>query len=174
MAEPRASAADWIAVAAGSLGALTATLDISITNSALPQIQGAIGATGTEGTWISTGYLMSEIVMIPLTAWLTRVMGLRSFLLSNTMLFTAFSIMCGFSHSLPQMIIGRIGQGFAGGAMIPTAQTIARTQLPRHQMPIGMTMFGLIVLVGPLLGPVLGGWLAENIDWGWWFFVNLP
>jgi MFS transporter, DHA2 family, multidrug resistance protein len=169
-----ATASDWIAVIAGALGALMATLDISITNSALPQIQGEIGATGTEGTWISTGYLMSEIVMIPLAAWLTRVFGLRAFLLSNTMLFTFFSVMCGFSHSLPQMIIGRIGQGFTGGAMIPTAQTIVRTRLPPHQMPIGMTMFGMIVLTGPLLGPVLGGWLAENIDWSWCFFVNVP
>ena len=169
-----ASVADWTAVVGGALGALMATLDISITNSALPQIQGEIGATGTEGTWISTGYLMSEIVMIPLAAWLTRVFGLRMFLLSNTVLFTIFSIMCGLSHSLPQMIIGRIGQGFTGGAMIPTAQTIVRTRLPLHQMPIGMTLFGLIVLLGPLLGPVVGGWLAENIDWSWCFFVNVP
>ncbi|MDI9682249.1 MFS transporter, partial [Burkholderia cenocepacia] len=84
-----------------------ATLDISITNSALPQIQGEIGATGTEGTWISTGYLMSEIVMIPLAAWLTRVFGLRNFLLTNSALFIAFSMMCGWSHSLPMMIAGR-------------------------------------------------------------------
>src|ERR1700684_3705522 len=171
---PNASISDWIAVWAGALGALMATLDISITTAALPQIQGAIGANGTEGTWISTGYLMSEIVMIPLAAWLTRVFGLRSFLLTNTVLFTVFSVMCGLSHSLTQMIIGRIGQGFAGGAMIPTAQTIVRTRLPPHQMPIGMTLFGLIVLTGPLLGPVMGGWLAENIDWSWCFFVNVP
>lgn len=170
----RASAADWIAVAAGALGALMATLDISITNSALPQIQGEIGATGTEGTWISTGYLMSEIVMIPLAAWLTRVFGLRNFLLTNAVLFIAFSMMCGWSHSLPMMIAGRIGQGFTGGAMIPTAQTIIRTRLPVSQLPTGMTVFGLIVLLGPLLGPVLGGWLAENISWSWCFFINLP
>src|ERR1700744_5971777 len=136
----RASTADWIAVAAGSLGALMATLDISITNSALPQIQGEIGATGTEGTWISTGYLMSEIVIIPLAAWLTRVFGLRNFLLGCAVLFILFSMMCGLSHTLIVMIIGRIGQGFVGGAMIPTAQTIVATRLPRHQMPIGMTM----------------------------------
>jgi DHA2 family multidrug resistance protein len=171
---PNATVTDWIAVVGGALGALMATLDISITNSALPQIQGEIGATGTEGTWISTGYLMSEIVMIPLAAWLTRVFGLRMFLLGNTVLFTIFSVMCGFSHSLPQMIVGRIGQGFTGGAMIPTAQTIVRMRLPPHQMPIGMTIFGLIVLTGPLLGPVAGGWLAENIDWSWCFFVNVP
>ena len=170
----RASAADWIAVAAGSLGALMATLDISITNSALPQIQGEIGATGTEGTWISTGYLMSEIVMIPLAAWLTRVFGLRNFLLVNATLFIAFSMMCGLSHSLPMMVVGRIGQGFTGGAMIPTAQTIIRTRLPRAQLPVGMTIFGLIVLLGPLLGPVVGGWLAENVSWAWCFFLNLP
>lgn len=172
--EPRATVTDWIAVAGGALGALMATLDISITNSALPQIQGSIGATGTEGTWISTGYLMSEIVMIPLAAWLTRVVGLRNFLLGNALLFAMFSVMCGLSHSLPQMIAGRIGQGFTGGAMIPTAQTIIRTRLPRSQMPIGMTLFGLIVLLGPLLGPVVGGWLAENISWTWCFLVNLP
>jgi MFS transporter, DHA2 family, multidrug resistance protein len=170
----RANATDWIAVAAGSLGALMATLDISITNSALPQIQGSVGANGTEGTWISTGYLMSEIVMIPLAAWLTRVFGLRNFLLTNAALFMAFSMLCGVSHSLEWMIIGRVGQGFMGGAMIPTAQTIIRTRLPRSQLPIGMTIFGLIVLLGPLLGPVLGGWLAENVSWNWCFFINLP
>lgn len=170
----RASAVDWIAVGAGALGALMATLDISITNSALPQIQGEVGATGTEGTWISTGYLMSEIVMIPLAAWLTRVFGLRNFLLTNSALFIFFSMMCGFSNTLTTMVIGRIGQGFTGGAMIPTAQTIIRTRLPRAQMPVGMTIFGLIVLLGPLLGPVLGGWLAENVSWKWCFFINLP
>ena len=173
-AEANATGAAWIAVAAGALGALMATLDISITNSALPQIQGAVGANGTEGTWISTGYLMSEIVMIPLAAWLTGVFGLRNFLVANATLFTLFSVMCGLSTSLPMLVLARIGQGFTGGAMIPTAQTIIRTRLPRHQLPLGMTMFGLIVLLGPLLGPVFGGWLTENASWRWCFFINVP
>lgn len=170
----RASTTDWIAVAAGSLGALMATLDISITNSALPQIQGSVGATGTEGTWISTGYLMSEIVMIPLAAWLTRVFGLRNFLIANASLFVAFSVMCGLSTSLAMLIVARIGQGFTGGAMIPTAQTIVRSRLPPNQMPLGMTIFGLIVILGPLFGPVIGGWLTENANWSWCFFINVP
>ncbi|MFJ7885782.1 DHA2 family efflux MFS transporter permease subunit [Pseudomonas sp. NPDC096917] len=172
--QANASTRDWIVVFAGALGALMATLDISITNSALPQIQGQIGASGTEGTWISTGYLMAEIVMIPLTAWLTRVCGLRRFLITTAIVFSLFSILCGISETLPQMVIGRLGQGFAGGAMIPTAQVLVATRLPRHQMPIGMTMFGLIVLLGPLLGPVLGGTLTENFSWRWCFFMNIP
>lgn len=169
-----ASVTDWIAVFAGALGALMATLDISITNSALPQIQGEIGATGTEGTWISTGYLLSEIVMIPLAAWLSRLLGLRNFLLWCALLFIVFSVMCGTSGSLTQMIIGRVGQGFVGGAMIPTAQMIIRTRLPRHQLPLGMSIFGVIVILGPVMGPVVGGWLAENVSWNWCFFLNLP
>ena len=173
-AQPRASVQDWLAVFAGSLGALIATLDISIVNSALPQIQGEIGATGTEGTWIATGYLVSEVVMIPLSAWLSRLLGMRTLLLTCSSLFTVFSITCGFSTSLTLMIIGRVGQGFFGGALIPTAQTIVRTRLPPSQMPVGMTIFGLIVLLGPLLGPVAGGWLTENWSWQWCFFINIP
>ncbi|WP_287876781.1 MDR family MFS transporter [Aquitalea sp.] len=174
MREADASMADWIAVIAGALGALMAVLDISITNSALPQVQGSVGATGTEGTWISTGYLMAEIVIIPLAAWLTRVFGLRNFLVGIALLFTLFSMLCGISSSLPMLILARIGQGFTGGAMIPTAQTIIRTRLPRHQLPKGMTLFGMTVLLGPLMGPVVGGWLAENLSWHWCFFLNVP
>jgi MFS transporter, DHA2 family, multidrug resistance protein len=171
---PNASLQDWVAVLAGSLGALIASLDISIVNSALPQIQGEIGASGTEGTWIATGYLVSEVVMIPLTAWLTRTFGMRNLLLGCAVLFTVFSMICGGSTSLPGMIFGRVGQGFFGGALIPTAQTIVRTRLPMHQLPLGMSIFGLIVLLGPLVGPVIGGWLTESVSWRWCFFLNLP
>ncbi len=101
-ADDSAALVDWIAVVAGALGALMATLDISITNSALPQIQGEIGASGTEGTWIGTGYLVAEVVMIPLTAWLTRVLGLRRLLLTTTIAFALFSMLCGLSHGLPR------------------------------------------------------------------------
>jgi DHA2 family multidrug resistance protein len=169
-----ASVVDWVAVVAGALGALMATLDTSITNTALPQIQGEIGASGTEGTWIGTGYLVAEVIMIPLAAWLTRLLGLRNLLLVTTTGFVLFSMLCGVSDGLVQMIIGRAGQGFFGGALIPTAQVIIRTRLPPRQMPVGMSIFGVIVLLGPVLGPVVGGYLAEEVSWRWCFFLNLP
>lgn len=170
----RADAAAWLAVAAGTLGALMATLDISIVNSSLPTIQGEIGASGTEGTWIATAYLVAEIIIIPLSGWLEKLLGLRTLLLLAASLFTGFSIMCGFANSLPMMIIGRVGQGFTGGALIPTAMTIIATRLPRWQQPVGNAMFGATAILGPVLGPVLGGWLTENVSWHYSFFINVP
>ena len=170
----RADLAAWLAVAAGTLGAFMATLDISIVNSALPTIQGEIGASGTEGTWIATAYLVAEIVIIPMAAWLERLLGLRTFLLIAAVLFTIFSVICGTADTLPQMIVGRVGQGFTGGAMIPTAQTIIAQRLPRSQQPIGIAAFGMTAILGPVLGPLVGGWLTENISWHYAFFLNLP
>ncbi|MDX3900199.1 MAG: MDR family MFS transporter [Sphingobium sp.] len=172
--EERADTAAWLAVAAGTLGALMATLDISIVNSSLPTIQGEIGASGTEGTWIATAYLVAEIIIIPLSGWLERLLGLRTLLLVAAILFTLFSILCGVSTTLTMMIVGRIGQGFTGGALIPTAMTIIATRLPRSQQPIGNAMFGATALLGPVAGPVLGGWLTENMSWHYAFFINLP
>ncbi|WP_349963123.1 DHA2 family efflux MFS transporter permease subunit [Rhizobium sp. ZPR3] len=170
----KADAAAWLAVAAGIIGAFMAALDISITNSALPQIQGEIGASGTEGTWIATSYLVAEIIMIPLSGWLANLLGLRRFLIIMTMLFVSFSMLCGFSTSLGMMIFGRVGQGFTGGAMIPTAMTIVSTRLPPSQQPIGMAFFGLTAVMGPVAGPLVGGWLTENASWHYAFFLNLP
>jgi DHA2 family multidrug resistance protein len=170
----RADMTAWLAVAAGTLGALMATLDISIVNSSLPTIQGEIGASGTEGTWISTGYLVAEIIMIPLSGWLERVFGLRTFLLAVAALFTAFSVLCGLSTTLGIMIVGRLGQGITGGALIPTAQTIIATRLPRSQQPIGTAMFGATAILGPVIGPLIGGWLTEHLSWHYAFFINVP
>ena len=170
----RADLTAWLAVAAGTLGALMATLDISIVNSSLPTIQGEIGASGTEGTWIATAYLVAEIVIIPMAAWLERMLGLRTFLLVVAGLFTAFSVVCGISTNLTTMIIGRVGQGFTGGAMIPTAQTIIAQRLPPAQQPVGIAAFGITAILGPVLGPLVGGWLTENVSWHYAFFLNLP
>jgi DHA2 family multidrug resistance protein len=173
-AEEKADAAAWLAIAAGTIGALMATLDTSIVNSSLPTIQGEIGASSTEGTWISTAYLVAEIIMIPLAAWFERIFGLRTFLLIATTLFTLFSMWCGISHNLIHMIIGRVGQGFFGGAMIPTALTIVGTRLPARQQPVGIALFGMTAVLGPVVGPIIGGWLTENLSWHYAFFLNLP
>ncbi|MGH1509287.1 MDR family MFS transporter [Ralstonia solanacearum] len=170
---PRADAAAWAAVAAGTLGAMMATLDISIVNSALPTIQGEIGATSTEGTWIATAYLVAEIIIIPLAGWLEKLLGLRNLLLA-TGLFTAFSMLCGVAGTLPVMVIGRAGQGFTGGVLIPTAMTIIASRLPRAQQPLGTALLGSTVILGPVFGPVLGGWMTTQLSWHYAFFINLP
>jgi len=170
----KADLAAWLAVAAGSIGSLMATLDVSIVNSSLPIIQGEIGASGTEGTWINSSFLVAEIVIIPLSGWLSRVFGLRNFLMISVSLFIAFSIMCGMATDLPTMIIGRVGTGVAGGALIPTAMTIIATRLPPAQQPIGTAAYASTAILGPLLGPLIGGWLTENIGWEYAFFINIP
>ena len=164
----------WIAVIAGELGAMMATLDISITNTALPKIQGAIGASMTEGTWISTAYLVAEIVMIPLAGWFEKVFSLRTLLLVCVTMFTLSSIFCGLSDNLVEMIIGRIGQGFFGGALIPTALSIVATRLPPDKQPLGTALFGVTAVMGPVLGPILGGYFAEYQSWHYCFFINVP
>lgn len=170
----RADAAAWAAVVAGTLGAMMATLDISIVNSALPTIQGEIGATSTEGTWIATAYLVAEIIIIPLAGWLEKLLGLRNLLLLATGLFTGFSMLCGVAETLPMMVIGRAGQGLTGGVLIPTAMTIIAARLPRAQQPLGTALFGSTVILGPVFGPMLGGWLTTQLSWHYAFFINLP
>ena len=164
----------WLAVAAGTLGSLMATLDGSIVSAALPTVQGEIGASAQEGTWISTAYLVAEIVMIPLAGFFDRLFGLRLFLLICTVGFTASSVLCGLSTGLETMIFGRIGQGFFGGAMIPTALTIVSTMLSPAQRANGVALFGFTVIGGPVIGPIVGGYLTEAYSWHYIFFINLP
>jgi MFS transporter, DHA2 family, multidrug resistance protein len=169
----KASLTDWLAVAAAILGAFTAILDIQITNSSLSDIQGALGASPEEGSWISTAYLMAEIIVIPLTGWLGSIFGLRRYLATNTLLFIGFSIACALSTSLTEMIFFRAGQGFTGGVLIPTAITIVRTRLPKSQQGVGIALFGLTATFAPAIGPTIGGWLTDNFSWHYIFYLNL-
>jgi len=170
----RASAADWLAVAAGTIGSLMALVDVSIVNASLPVIQGEIGATPSEGTWVGTSYMIAEIVAIPLTAWLQRMLGMRLLLLAGSTIFAGFSVACGLADSLGAMIFGRIGQGLAGGVLIPTALTIVAMRLPPRQQALGLAMTAIAALLGPIAGPLLGGWLTENLSWHFAFFINAP
>jgi MFS transporter, DHA2 family, multidrug resistance protein len=169
----RASLRTWIAVSGCMLGALIAVLDIQIVNSSLPEIEGGIGTGNDNGTWISTSYLIGEIIMIPLTDYLSRVFGFRRFLLTNVTLFLAFSVSCAFASSLSTMIITRGFQGFTGGVMIPMAFTAVLTKLPEAQRPIGLAAFAVTATFGPAIGPTIGGYLTEQYGWPYIFFVNL-
>ena len=156
-----------------ALGAFMAVLDIQITNSSLADIQGTLGASLDEGSWISTGYLIAEIIVIPLTGWLAIVFGLRRYLVVNAGLFLGFSVLCGLATSLPEMILFRVGQGFTGGVLIPTAFVIMLLRIPVAQRAIASAMFGLSVTFAPAIGPTIGGWLTDAYSWHWIFYINL-
>jgi MFS transporter, DHA2 family, multidrug resistance protein len=163
----------WIGVIAAMLGAFMAILDIQITNSSLKEIQAALGATLEEGSWISTSYLVAEIVVIPLTGWLARVFSTRLYLLGNAALFLFFSVCCAWSWNLYSMIGFRALQGFTGGVLIPMAFTIVLTTLSPKQQPIGLAIFAITAVFAPTIGPTIGGWLTNNFGWEYIFYLNV-
>jgi len=169
----RASPTIWIAVFAAMIGAFMAILNIQITNASLLDIEGGIGTGVDNGSWISTSYLIGEIVVIPLTDYLSRVFSFRKIILTFASLFAAFSVACAFTHDLPSMIAMRAFQGFFGGVLIPMAFTLVFTRLPKAQQPIGLAMFSLAVTFAPAIGPTIGGYLTENYGWQTIFFVNV-
>ncbi len=162
----------WIAFAAGMLGAFMAVLDIVITNASLRDILGTLSATQEEGSWISTAYLVAEIIVIPMTALLSRVFGMRAYMVGTTALFVLFSTLCGAAWNLPSMVVFRVLQGFTGGALIPMALTLVMTKLPASKRAIGMAIFGLTATLAPTMGPTVGGYLSELYGWPSIFYIN--
>ena len=158
----RASAAVWIAILAAMIGAFMAILNIQITNASLLNIEGGIGTGVDNGSWISTSYLIGEIVVIPLTDYLSRVFSFRKIMLAHATLFAIFSVACAFTHDLPSMIATRGLQGYFGGVLIPMAFTIIITLLPKAKQPIGLALFALSATFAPAIGPTIGGYLTEN------------
>jgi DHA2 family multidrug resistance protein len=174
MAAPdRASVTTWISVVAAMIGSFMAILNIQITNASLLNIEGGIGTGVDNGSWISTSYLIGEIIVIPLTDYLSRVFSFRRYMLASAVLFAVFSVACAFTHDLPSMIAMRGLQGFAGGVLIPMAFTLVLTKLPKPQQPIGLAIFALSVTFAPAIGPTIGGYLTENYGWRTIFFVNV-
>src|ERR1700752_1965276 len=169
----RASATVWVAILAAMIGAFMAILNIQITNASLLNIEGGIGTGVDNGSWISTSYLIGEIIVIPLTDYLSRGFSFRSIMLVFATLFAAFSVACAFTHDLPSMIAMRGLQGFFGGVLIPMAFTLVFTKLPKPQQSIGLAMFALAVTFAPAIGPTIGGYLTENYGWQTIFFVNV-
>jgi DHA2 family multidrug resistance protein len=163
----------WIAVGAALLGAFMAVLNIQVTNSSLPDIEGGIGTGGVNGTWISTAYLIGEIVVIPMTDFLSRVFSLRRYMIASTALFLLFSVACAQAASLPEMIALRGLQGFFGGVLIPMAFTIIVSMLPPGKRPMGFAGFAVTATFAPAIGPTIGGWLTDNYGWQTIFYMNL-
>ncbi|MEO8891386.1 MAG: DHA2 family efflux MFS transporter permease subunit [Coleofasciculaceae cyanobacterium] len=170
---PEVGIKTWIGLMGAMVGAFMAVLDIQITNSSLQEIQAALGATIEEGSWISTAYLVAEVVVIPLSGWLSKVFSIRRYLLVNTVLFIFFSICCAWAVNLPMMIVFRGLQGFTGGILIPMALTIVLMTLPPAKQPIGMAMFAITATFAPSIGPTLGGWLTDNLGWQYNFYLNI-
>jgi MFS transporter, DHA2 family, multidrug resistance protein len=163
----------WIAVGGALIGAFIAVLNIQVTNTSLPDIEGGIGTGGVNGAWISTAYLIGEIVVIPMTDFLSRVFSLRRYLIANTALFLLLSVACGQARNLPEMIVLRGLQGFFGGVMIPLAFTIIVAMLPPARRAMGFAGFAITATFAPAIGPTIGGWLTDNYGWPTIFYLNL-
>jgi MFS transporter, DHA2 family, multidrug resistance protein len=149
-------------------------LDTSIANIALPHIAGSMSATNDEATWVLTSYLVSNAIILPMTGWLANYFGRKRLLLSCVVLFTLASALCGAAVDLPTLILARIFQGVGGGAMVPIAQAILLESFPPHKRGVAMATFAMGVVVAPILGPTLGGWITDNFSWRWIFYINLP
>ncbi len=167
------SARHWVALIGAMLGAFMAVLDIQITNASLNDILGSLSSTLEEGSWISTSYLVAEIIVIPLTGWLSDVFSPRRYLLVNASLFLVFSIACAWSWDLSSMIVFRCLQGFTGGVLIPTAFNLVLQLLPPAKRGTGFALFGMTATFAPAIGPTIGGWLTDNYGWPSIFYLNL-
>lgn len=149
-------------------------IDTSIVNVALPHMMGNLGATLEEIAWVSTGYIVANVIVLPLTPWLADRFGRRNYYTGSIILFTIASYFCGNATSLEGLVAWRVVQGLGGGALIATAQAILFDVFPPQERGVAMAIFGIGVMVGPSVGPTLGGWITDNYNWPWIFYINLP
>jgi DHA2 family multidrug resistance protein len=156
------------------LGVLLEIIDTSIVNVALPSMMGNLGATLDEIDWVITGYIISNVTVIPMTGWMAARFGRKRYFTTSILVFTAASLFCGTSTSVSELVLWRVVQGLGGGALLATAQAILVESFPPSKQGVGQAIFGVGAMIGPSLGPTLGGWLTDNYSWHWIFLINVP
>jgi DHA2 family multidrug resistance protein len=164
----------WIITITVITASLLELIDTTIVNVSLPQIQGNLGATLTDAAWVVTGYSVANVIILPMSGWLGSFFGRKNYFLTSIVLFTIFSFLCGNAHSLTELVGFRILQGFAGGGLLSTAQAILLDTWPKEQIGTATALFGLGAVVGPTLGPTIGGYITDHAAWRWIFYVNIP
>lgn len=164
----------WLITVTVMLPTIMEIVDTSVANVALPNMQGSLNAGTDEITWVLTSYLVSNAVVLPMTGWLARLFGRKRFLITCIILFTMASLLCGAAPNLETLIFFRILQGAAGGALIPISQAIMMETFPPNQQGMAMAIFGVGAMFGPIVGPALGGWITDNMNWRWIFYINIP
>lgn len=164
----------WLVTLSVTFGTLMGTIDASIVNVAVPHLRGAVSATVEEITWVSTGFALAQVLVMPLTGFLGRLFGQKNVYLACLILFIIGSALCGTARTLPTLVAFRVIQGFGAGALQPTEQAILRQTFPPAEQGMAMAVFAMAVMIGPALGPTLGGLIVDNYSWPWIFYINVP
>jgi DHA2 family multidrug resistance protein len=164
----------WLIAAAVMSATFMEVLDTSVANVALPHIAGTLSASNEEATWVLTSYLVSNAIVLPATSWLSGFFGRKRFLVTCIILFTLASLLCGIAASLPMLIGARILQGVGGGALQPISQAVLLESFPKEKRGQAMAVYAMGIVVAPVIGPTLGGWITDNFTWRWVFLINLP
>src|SRR6202522_1235418 len=164
----------WVVALTVTLATFMELLDTSIANVSLPYIAGGLGRSYDEVTWILTTYLVANAVVLPMSAWLSRVLGRKNYYLACVALFTITSFFCGIAPSLTVMLIARVLQGIGGGGLAPVEQAILVDTFPPHKRAMAFALYTVAIVTAPAIGPVLGGWITDNYNWRWIFFINIP